>query len=145
MTLAANLLNAVGGQPVLDAPHLMPGYPSSLPHGDRSFEVSLVPFGAEALELSLRIERAGLHTLSWLGALLLRCGLLGSKQRGRLIPLMGSCRQRTGPQWHPTIIFESSSNQHVVVLRALPVLGNLLRIDRSSVATSRWGGWTSCW
>ena len=57
MTLAANLLNAVGGRPVLDAPHLMPGYPSNLPHGDRSFEVSLVPFGAEALELFLKIEQ----------------------------------------------------------------------------------------
>jgi hypothetical protein len=43
MTLAANLLNAVGGRPVLDAPHLMPGYPSSLPHGDRSFECRWSP------------------------------------------------------------------------------------------------------
>jgi CDGSH-type Zn-finger protein len=57
LTLAANLLNAVGGRPVLDAPQLMPGYPTNLPHGDRSFEVSLVPFGREALELFLRIER----------------------------------------------------------------------------------------
>jgi CDGSH-type Zn-finger protein len=57
LTLAANLLNAVGGRPVLDAPQLMPGYPSTLPHGDRSFEVSLVPFGPEALELFLKIER----------------------------------------------------------------------------------------
>src|SRR3954452_9112428 len=41
LTLAANLLNAVGGQPVLDAPHLLPGYPTRLPHGDRSLEVHL--------------------------------------------------------------------------------------------------------
>jgi len=57
LTLAANLLNAVGGRPVLDAPQFMSGYPSHLPHGDRSFEVSLVPFGPEALELFLKIER----------------------------------------------------------------------------------------
>ena len=57
LTLAANLLNAVGGRPVLDAPQLMPGYPSQLPHGDRSLEVRLVPFGREALELFLTIER----------------------------------------------------------------------------------------
>lgn len=60
LTLTANLLNAVGGRPVLDAPHLLPGYPSHLPHGDRSFEVSLVPFGAEALELFLKIEQPSL-------------------------------------------------------------------------------------
>lgn len=56
LTLAANLLNAVGGSPVVDAPHMLPGYPAPLPHGDRSFEVSLLPFGKEALELFLRIE-----------------------------------------------------------------------------------------
>src|SRR4249919_2552572 len=28
MTLAANLLNAAGGRPVLDAPRMMPGYPT---------------------------------------------------------------------------------------------------------------------
>ena len=30
LTLAANLLNAVGGSPVLDAPHLLPAYPTCL-------------------------------------------------------------------------------------------------------------------
>ncbi|MDF1602043.1 ferritin-like domain-containing protein [Nocardioides sp. YIM 152315] len=57
LTLAANLLNAVGGRPVLDAPRMMPGYPTFLPHGDRSAAVSLVPFSHEALELFLRIEQ----------------------------------------------------------------------------------------
>jgi Ferritin-like len=57
MTLAANLLNAVGGRPRLDAPQMLPGYPRSLPHGDRSFEVPLLPFGREALDLFLRIEQ----------------------------------------------------------------------------------------
>ena len=60
LTLAANLLNAVGGTPVLDSPRMLPGYPTTLPHGDRSFEISLVPFGPEALELFLRIEQPSL-------------------------------------------------------------------------------------
>ena len=57
LTLAANLLNAVGGTPVLDAPELLPPYPHPLPHGDRSFDIDLVPFGREALDLFLRIEQ----------------------------------------------------------------------------------------
>ena len=57
MTLAANLLNAVGGYPRLDAPQMLPPYPGCLPHGDRSFEVSLVRFDLDALEVFLRIEQ----------------------------------------------------------------------------------------
>lgn len=57
LTLAANLLNAVGGSPVLDSPRLLPGYPMPFPHGDRSFEMPLLPFGREALEVFLRIEQ----------------------------------------------------------------------------------------
>jgi Ferritin-like len=57
LTLAANLLNAIGGKPVLDAPHLLPGYPRTLPHGDQSFQIELLPFGQQALENFLKIER----------------------------------------------------------------------------------------
>ncbi|MBF8185270.1 CDGSH iron-sulfur domain-containing protein [Nonomuraea sp. K274] len=57
LALAANLLNAVGGRPRLDTPRMLPRHPRSLPHGDRSLELSLVPFGAEALEMFLRLER----------------------------------------------------------------------------------------
>jgi Ferritin-like len=57
LTLAANLLNAVGGRPVLDSPSLLPGYPRTLPHGDRSLAVGLVPFDRSALETFLRIEQ----------------------------------------------------------------------------------------
>ena len=54
MTLAANLLNAIGGRPRLDTSQMLPVYPRCLPHGvclphaDRSFEVPLLPFGLEA-------------------------------------------------------------------------------------------------
>jgi len=57
MTLAANLLNAVGGRPRLDSPRMLLGYPRCLPHGDCSFEVPLLPFGPEALEVFLKIEQ----------------------------------------------------------------------------------------
>src|SRR5262245_48275240 len=57
LTLAANLLNAVGGRPRLHVPQMLPGYPRPLPHGDRSFELSLLPFGREALAQLERIER----------------------------------------------------------------------------------------
>jgi hypothetical protein len=58
LALAANLLNAVGGEPKLDAPELLPAYPHPLPHGDPSVHLNLVPFGPEALELFLQVERA---------------------------------------------------------------------------------------
>lgn len=57
LTLAANLLNAVGGQPRLDIPEMLPGHPRPLPHGDRSFEISLFRFGPEAIETFLKIEQ----------------------------------------------------------------------------------------
>ena len=57
LTLAANLLNAVGGRPLLDIPQMLPGYPRPLPHSDRSFEISLFRFGAEAIETFLKIEQ----------------------------------------------------------------------------------------
>ena len=56
LLLAANLLNAVGGHPVLDAPHLLPAYPRPLPHGDPTLRLGLQPFGPAALEQFLRLE-----------------------------------------------------------------------------------------
>jgi hypothetical protein len=57
MTLVANLLNAVGGQPRLDAPRMLPGYPRRLPHSDGSFDVPLQRFCPEALNTFLKIEQ----------------------------------------------------------------------------------------
>jgi hypothetical protein len=36
---------------------MLPGYPRALPHSDRSFEISLFPFGPEAIETFLKIEQ----------------------------------------------------------------------------------------
>ncbi|MBE3013491.1 CDGSH iron-sulfur domain-containing protein [Microbispora sp. NEAU-D428] len=55
LALAANLLNAVGGRPHLDMPRMLPPHPRRLPHSD--LELSLLPFGPEALEMFLRLER----------------------------------------------------------------------------------------
>jgi CDGSH-type Zn-finger protein len=61
LTLAANLLNAVGGEPRLDTPELLPRYPIYLPHSNRAFEVPLQRFSPEAIETFLKIERPAAH------------------------------------------------------------------------------------
>jgi Ferritin-like len=55
LTLACNLLNAVGGEPQLIG--RPPRYPTFLPHSDDAFRIDLRPFSREALETFLRIER----------------------------------------------------------------------------------------
>jgi len=59
LTLAANLLNAVGGKPDLTAPDFVPLYPAFLPNGEKDFEVDLQPFSAAAIDTFLKIERPG--------------------------------------------------------------------------------------
>lgn len=45
MTLACNVLNAVGGRPVIDCPGFIPAYPGPLPGGVESgLQVNLAPF-----------------------------------------------------------------------------------------------------
>jgi hypothetical protein len=57
LTLAANVLNALGGEPDLTDP---PRYPAPPPHSDDSFEVSLLPFCPEALETFRLLEHPAL-------------------------------------------------------------------------------------
>jgi hypothetical protein len=59
LTLAANLLNAVGGRPDLTAPGFVPVYPASLPDGETDFQVDLQPFSRAAIKTFLKIERPG--------------------------------------------------------------------------------------
>jgi hypothetical protein len=56
MILAANVLNAVGGRPVLTGGGWMPRYPTKLPYHRGTLEVGLRPFGEEALDAFLAIE-----------------------------------------------------------------------------------------
>lgn len=57
LTLIANLLNAVGGKPVLDKPEFIPEYPAYLPHSADAFKVGLLPFCPDAVDTFLKIER----------------------------------------------------------------------------------------
>lgn len=57
LTLIANILNAVGGKPVLDKPDFIPAYPAYLPHSADTFKVGLLPFCPEAVDTFLKIER----------------------------------------------------------------------------------------
>lgn len=59
LTLAANLLNAIGGSPDLTVEGFVPGFPTALPDGETDFEVSLMKFGKEAIDTFCRIERPG--------------------------------------------------------------------------------------
>jgi CDGSH-type Zn-finger protein len=61
LTLAANILNAIGGSPKLDTPSILPRFPTYLPHSDRAFQVSLQRFSKEAIETFLLIERPAEH------------------------------------------------------------------------------------
>ena len=57
LTLAVNLLNAVGGRPQIDTPRMLLPYPRPLPHSDGSFVVPLARFCPASLEVFLEIER----------------------------------------------------------------------------------------
>ncbi|MEU0886119.1 ferritin-like protein [Lentzea sp. NPDC005914] len=59
LTLAANVLNAIGGKPDLTRPGFVPSYPAYLPDGEDDFTVDLRPFSPEAVEAFCKIERPG--------------------------------------------------------------------------------------
>src|SRR4051794_31721021 len=61
-TLAANILNAIGGSPKIDTPSILPTWPTYLPHSDRAFQVPLQKFSKEAIETFLLIERPAEHS-----------------------------------------------------------------------------------
>lgn len=56
MTLAANVLNAIGGAPVLDTPGFIARYPAYLPHSADAFLVPLSRFSKTAVETFMKIE-----------------------------------------------------------------------------------------
>jgi hypothetical protein len=56
LTLAANVLNAIGGSPDLIHPEFVPVYPSYLPHGNDTIVLNLARFSREAVAGFLQIE-----------------------------------------------------------------------------------------
>lgn len=59
LTLAANVLNAIGGTPDLTRPGFVASYPAYLPDGEDDFTVDLRSFSPEAVETFCKIERPG--------------------------------------------------------------------------------------
>jgi hypothetical protein len=59
LTLAANIMNAVGGKVDLTTPGFVVNYPSALPDGEMDFEVHLSPFSCDTLKTFEKIERVG--------------------------------------------------------------------------------------
>lgn len=57
LTLAANLLNAIGGKPNLISPDFVPSYPTHLPTGQDDFDVSIGKLSNDSLKTFLDIER----------------------------------------------------------------------------------------
>ncbi|MBX5270307.1 hypothetical protein HJB99_16805 [Rhizobium sp. NLR17b] len=57
LTIAANILNAIGGKPDLVRPDFVASYPAALPDGETDFKVGIQAFGREALAAFLKIER----------------------------------------------------------------------------------------
>lgn len=57
LTLAANLMNSVGGNPDLTQDGFVPVYPAYLPDGETDFQVNLAPFSKDAIDTFLKIER----------------------------------------------------------------------------------------
>jgi hypothetical protein len=71
LTLAANILNAIGGTPALNVVELLPEYPIELKFSDRQFPIDLQKFSPEAIETFLKIEmpapRPAKHLLKAMG------------------------------------------------------------------------------
>jgi hypothetical protein len=61
MILAANILNAVGGQPCLNYPGFVPEYPRPMPRSANTFQIQLLKFSPEAIGLFLIPGRTGYH------------------------------------------------------------------------------------
>jgi hypothetical protein len=56
MTLAANVLNAIGGHPAVGHRDFMPEYPTYLPQSNEAFVVNLARFSPETIRMFMRIE-----------------------------------------------------------------------------------------
>ncbi len=57
MVLAANILNAIGGEPVINKKDFIPEYPGYLPGSDKAFIVGLEKFSEDSVNVFLKIEK----------------------------------------------------------------------------------------
>jgi hypothetical protein len=56
LTLAANILNAVGGAPNINGPNFVPRYPTRLPHSASQLTIHLQRFNEDAVDAFMAIE-----------------------------------------------------------------------------------------
>jgi hypothetical protein len=89
LTLAANVLNALGGQPDLTRAGFVPAYPARLPDGETDFLVDLQPFSRRAVDTALQIERPGKAPQE--NKRIIR------RSRAHDAPAQSAARQRIGP------------------------------------------------
>jgi ferritin-like protein len=57
--LAANVLNAIDGQPRINDRNVIPKYPGYLPHSNKAFKVNLERFSKPAIKTFRKIEKPG--------------------------------------------------------------------------------------
>jgi len=57
MTLACQVMNAVGGTPFIDHEKFIPEYPAKFVFKDREFDVGLIKFSEQSIETFLEIEK----------------------------------------------------------------------------------------
>ena len=57
MTLACNIMNAVGGSPAIDQVSFIPVYPTELDFAGRKFDVGLIRFSKPAVDTFMKIEQ----------------------------------------------------------------------------------------
>ena len=62
LTLASNVMNAVGGSPSINSKKFVPEYPTRLPHSANLFEVELERFSEAAIHTFMKIEHPAFHT-----------------------------------------------------------------------------------
>lgn len=61
MVQAANILNAIGGEPAINTRDFVPDYPTYLPHSDDAFLVPLQKFSKDTINVFLDIEHPKQH------------------------------------------------------------------------------------
>jgi hypothetical protein len=108
LTMAANLLNAVGGTPDLTYRGFVPTYPSYLPDGEDDFEVGLAALSRETVQSFLKIERPDSDSR--------RLAPTSLKERKR------SLIRRDGGSNHPTLDYYSIGDFYDAIVEGLHFL-----------------------
>lgn len=137
-TLAANLLNSIGGKPRLNKAKHIPSYPGRLPHSSPDLkEVSLLPFSPAAIDTFLMIEQPSkpdappepdrfhtigqfYHAIEEAFCRLSDCGEKGKGGEDLFLPREENTNQVTGDTWYyggggaPIGVYDFESAQQAI-------------------------------